>query len=88
MLQLETPSNHLGAYALGIHLSDVIGNRPLRLTRYVLLLPQHTLIPFITLSMKRIAGLTGSPSSSNAGTAPRFAGIPAAPESLSLIHLL
>lgn len=89
MLQFETPSNHLGAYALGMHLSDVIGNRPLRLTRYVLLLPQHSLIPFITLSMKRTAGLTSSPSSVYAGTAPRFTGMPPlAPESLSAIHPL
>ena len=74
-LQLEPPADHAGLYASSSEFSHIIRNGVRLIIHYNFLLPQHTLIPFITLSMKRTAGLTGSPSSVYAGTAPRFTGM-------------
>ena len=88
-LQLEPPANHAGLHSLSSQFSHIVRNGVSLIRHYNFLLPQHTLIPFITLSMKRTAGLTGSPSSLTTGRAPRFTGmLPTAPESLLLIHPL
>ena len=88
-LQLETPADHAGLHTFSSQFSHIVRNGVSLIRHYGLPLPrQHSLIPFITLSIMRIAGLTGSPSSLTTGTAPRFTGMPEAPESLLPIHPL